>query len=63
MPNSGENDGGVPAGLYLQDFQMQEIPAQGQNGNNQPNLKRVKQEYPGHFAYVANQSGVFSVKA
>ena len=41
---------------------MQEMPAQGQNGNNQPDLKRVKQEYSGRFAYVANQSGVFSVK-
>ena len=42
---------------------MQEMPAQGQNGNDQPDLKRVKQEYSGHFAYVANQSGVWSVKA
>ena len=41
---------------------MQEMPAQGQNGNNQPDLKRVKQEYSGHFAHIANQSGVFSVK-
>ena len=62
MPNSGQNEAGVPAGLYFQGFQMQEMPAQGQDGNNQPDLKRVKQEYSGHFAYVANQSGVFSVK-
>ena len=41
---------------------MQEMPAQGQNGNNQADLKRVKQEYSGHFAHIANQSGVFSVK-
>ena len=63
VPNSGENENGVPAGLYLDGFQMQEMPAQGQNGNNQSDLKRVKQEYSGHFAYVANQSGVWSVKA
>ena len=62
MPNSGQNEGGVPAGLYFQGFQMQEMPAQGQDGNNQPDLKRVKQEYSGDFAYIANQSGVFSVK-
>ena len=57
MPNSGENDSGVPAGLYLQGFELQ-----AQNADDQPNLKLVKQEYNGHFAYIANQSGVFSVK-
>ena len=58
VPNSGENESGVPAGLYLQGIEMQ-----AQNENDQPDLKVVKQEYNGHFAYVANQSGVFSVRA
>ena len=62
VPNSGENEDGVPAGLYFDGFQMQEGPAQGQNGDDQPDLKRVKQEFSGHFAHVANQSGVWSVK-
>ena len=62
VPNSGENEDGVPAGMYFDGFQMQEVPAQGQNGNDQPDLKRVKQEFSGHFAHVANQSGVWSVR-
>ena len=62
VPNSGENENGVPAGMYFDGFQMQEVPAQGQNGDDQPDLKRVKQEFSGHFAHVANQSGVWSVK-
>ena len=48
VPNAGQASGGVSAGMEMQN--------RGENSGAQ--LKRVNQEYPGHFAHVANKSGV-----
>ena len=51
VPSTGQPKDGESVGMEMQD----------RGENSKAELKRINQEYPGHFAYAASASGVLHV--